>query len=85
MYSKNGLPWWLSGKESACQSGEQVQSLGQEDRPEKGMDTHSSILIWTTAWTEELQTMRSQKSWTLLSNYTTKTAMVKTDCFGVQF
>ena len=30
-----------------------VQSLAQEDTPEKGMATHSSILAWETPWTEE--------------------------------
>ena len=30
-----------------------VQSLGQEDPLEKGMATHSSILTWRIAWTEE--------------------------------
>ena len=30
-----------------------VQSLGQEDRLEKGMATHSSILAWEITWTEE--------------------------------
>ena len=31
----------------------QVQSLGQEDPLEKGMATHSSVLAWTSPWTEE--------------------------------
>ena len=31
----------------------QVQSLGPEDPLEKGMATHSSILAWRIAWTEE--------------------------------
>ena len=31
----------------------QVQSLGQEDSPEEGMATHSSILAWRIPWTEE--------------------------------
>ena len=31
----------------------QVQSLGQEDLPEKEMATHSSILAWKIPWTEE--------------------------------
>ena len=31
----------------------QVQSLGQEDPLEKSMATHSSILDWEMAWTEE--------------------------------
>ena len=30
-----------------------VRSLGQEDPPEKGMATHSSILSWKIPWTEE--------------------------------
>ena len=42
----------------------QVQSLGREDPLEEGMATYSSILAWTTPWTEELgrlQTVRSQR------------------------
>ena len=31
----------------------QVQSLGWEDALEKEMATHSSILSWRIAWTEE--------------------------------
>ena len=41
-----------------------VRSLGQEDPLEKGMATHSSILAWRIAWTEEpggLQSMGSQR------------------------
>ena len=30
-----------------------VRSLGWKDPLEKGMATHSSILAWTTQWTEE--------------------------------
>ena len=30
-----------------------VQSLDQEDAPEKEMATHSSILAWRIPWTEE--------------------------------
>ena len=30
-----------------------VRSLGQKDPLEKGMATHSSILVWETPWTEE--------------------------------
>ena len=48
-----GLPWWLSGKESACNAGDQVLSLGWEDSLEKGMATHSSILAWRIPWTEK--------------------------------
>ena len=42
----------------------QVQSLGQEDPPEKGMATHSSILAWRIPWTDEpgeLQSMGSPR------------------------
>ena len=42
----------------------QVQNLGQEDLLEKGMATHSSILAWSTPWTEEpgrLQSMGLQE------------------------
>ena len=48
----------------------QVWSLGWEDLLEKEMETHSSILAWTTPWTEdpgELQFMGSQRvqhNWT---------------------
>ena len=30
-----------------------IQSLGQEDPLEKGMATHSTILVWEIPWTEE--------------------------------
>ena len=41
----------------------QVQSLGWEDPLEKGMATHSRVLVWRIPWTEEpggLQSMGSQ-------------------------
>ena len=44
-----------------------VRSLGWEDRLEKGMATHSSILAWRIPWTEEpgkLQSLGVAKSWT---------------------
>ena len=40
---QEGLPRWLSSKGSKCQC---RRSLGQEDRLEKEMATHSSILAW---------------------------------------
>ena len=43
----------LEGKESACNVGDWVQSLGQEDPLEKGMAAHSSILAWRIPWTKE--------------------------------
>ena len=50
------LSWWLGsslGERSACNAGDQVQLLGQEDPLEKGMATHSSILAWRIPWTEK--------------------------------
>ena len=48
-----------------------VPSLGWEDSLKEKMATHSSILAWEIAWTEEpdrLQSPGSQKSQTELSN-----------------
>ena len=42
----------------------QVQFLGWEDLLEKGIATHSSILVWKVTWTEEsggLQSMGLQR------------------------
>ena len=41
-----------------------VRFIGQEDRLEKGMATHSSVLVWRIRWAEEpggLQTTGSQR------------------------
>ena len=59
-----GLPRWLSGEESACNSGETVRSLGLEDPLKEEMATHSSIPAWRIPWTEEpggLQSVGSQR------------------------
>ena len=43
----------------------QVQPLGWQDPPEKGMAARSSILTWRIAWTEEpggLQSMGPQRA-----------------------
>ena len=37
-----------------------VQSLGWEDPLEKGTATHSSILAWRIAWTEEPGRLQSR-------------------------
>ena len=45
----------------------EVQSLGQEDAPEEGMATHSTLLAWRIPWTEEPgrpQSMRMQSDTT---------------------
>ena len=59
-----GFPGGSDGKASACNVGDQVQSLGWEDALEKEMATHSSTLAWKIPWTEEpgrLQSMGSQR------------------------
>ena len=48
-----GLPCSSYGKESACNAGDQVQSLCQEDPLEKRMAIHSIILAWRIPWTEK--------------------------------
>ena len=45
-----GFPGGSASKESACNVGDLVQSLGWEDPLEKGKATHSSILAWRTPW-----------------------------------
>ena len=59
-----GFPYGSDSKESAFNTGDLVQSQGQEDPLEKGMAIHSSILAWRIPWTEEpgrLYSMRSQR------------------------
>ena len=48
----------------------QVQSLGHEDPPGKGMAVHSSVLPWRIPWTEEpgATVHGVAKSWTRLSD-----------------
>ena len=63
MYTKYVSP---DGKESACNAGDRVQSLGWEDPPEKEMVTHPSILVWRIPWIEKsgrLQSMALKRIW----------------------
>ena len=71
-----GFPGGYSGKEPTCQYKRPkrwVQSLGQEDLPEEGMATHSSILAWKIPWREEpggLQSIglhRARHNWSNLA------------------
>ena len=41
-------------KNPPANAGDGVRSLDLEDPLEEGMATHSSILAWRIAWTEEL-------------------------------
>ena len=43
----------LSGKESTCKQGTQVQFMGWEDPLEEEMANHSSILALEIPWKEE--------------------------------
>ena len=53
------LPGDSDGKESACNAGAWVLSLGWEDSLEKGMTTHSNILAQEIPWTEEPEELQS--------------------------
>ena len=66
-----GFPEGSDGKESACNAGDQVQSLDWEDLLEKGMSTHSNILEWRIPWTEEPDGLHSigSQSWTWLNDF----------------
>ena len=46
-FTKEGFPGGSDGKESVCNAGDLVRSLGWEDPLEKELATHSSILAWT--------------------------------------
>ena len=52
MYNQ-GFPGGSDSKESACDAGDLVSSLGWEDSLEEKMATHSSILAWRIPCTEE--------------------------------
>ena len=55
-----GLPWWLSGKESAYTAGMQVQSLGYEDSLEEEMEPTLVLLPVKSHG----QSSQDAKSWT---------------------
>ena len=65
--SISGLPWLLSGEESACSVGDAGDAgsiSGSEDPLEEVMATYSSILAWGIPRTEEpegLQSIWSQR------------------------
>ena len=62
--TRSGLPWWLSGKEFACQCRRCRFDPWVRRCPGEGMATHSSILAWKIPWIEEpggLLSMRLQR------------------------
>ena len=40
------LPWWSSGKETACNAGDKGSVPGLRRSPGERNGTHSSILVW---------------------------------------
>ena len=54
-----------------------VRSLGWEDTLEKGMATHSSILVWRIPWTEESSKLQSMGSQRVGQDWTTNTFTFK--------
>ena len=46
MYVISGLPWWLSGKESACEAGDACTILRSRRSPGEGNGNPLSILAW---------------------------------------
>ena len=67
LYIVTGFPHGTMVKNLPATAGDedpQLQSLGQKDPLEEGMETHSSILVWKIPWTEKpgrLQSMGSQR------------------------
>ena len=49
-------------KNPPANAGDGFQSLGQEDPLEKGMATHSAILVWETPWTEVVELLSSSST-----------------------
>ena len=47
---------WVQHKEYACQC---WRRKGQEDIPEKGLVTRSTVLAWEIPWTEEPSRLKS--------------------------
>ena len=79
--------WWkvltllgfLAGsalKEFAAMQETQVRSLSQEDSLEKGMTTHSSILVWEIPWMEEPGGLQSMGSYRVRHDWVTNTYLL---------
>ena len=57
------LPWWLSGKESACQFRRHgINPWVGKIQLEKEMEPHSGILAWEIPWTKEPGRLWSMES-----------------------
>ena len=77
LFLKNIIAWGSPAgsdvKESACNVGAWVRSLGQEDLMEKGRATHSSILDWRIPGTEDPGGLQSTPSQRVRHNWGTNT------------
>ena len=76
---KMGLPWWLSGKKFTFSAADPGSIPGWGNPQEECMATHSSILAWRIARTEEpggLQSIGSQ-SLTRLKWWSTARNIIK--------
>ena len=56
------FPGGSDGTASAYNTGDPVQSLGQEDPLEKAMAPHSGTLVWKIPWIEEPGRLQSMGS-----------------------
>ena len=59
--AKDSFPGASGGKESVCNVGDLVRSLGRQDPQEKEMATHTNILVWEIPWTEEPGRLQSME------------------------
>ena len=83
-----GLPWWLSGKASACNAGDPGSIPGLARSAGGGMATHSSPLAWSIPQTEEpggLQVTGSHSRTRLSSSSRKSTVVWAGSAHGVDF
>ena len=57
------FPGDSDGKQSACKEGDLGLIPGFDDSVEKGMTTHSSVLVQKIPWTEEAGGLQSYSLW----------------------
>ena len=70
-YIEMGLPWWLSGKESACNAGDNMFNPWSAKIPWRMKWEPTPVFLPGKSHGQEpggLQSMESQKSWTQLSD-----------------
>ena len=83
-----GLPWWLSGKATACNAGDPGSIPGLARSAGGGMATHSSPLAWSIPQTEEpggLQVTGSHSRTRLSSSSRKSTVVWAGSAHGVDF